>query len=164
MAIPTGFGKIVAKWRKARGWNQKKLAEEVRIDSQTISRIERGGKPHPGNAERIIEVLQIPQHELTGEPPKKPIPLTLRLVAESEGITVTLGEWSPKPGDWLAVSPNRFDPPLKIDPLIPPEGVVSVTPQRPAPEELKEPRNGERNQSPASPKGRDRDNRPGRRR
>jgi len=67
-----GFGDRIARLRKARGWNQKQLAERLGARSARVSRYERGVyDPKPGILGPLAEALGTTvDYLLTGREPK----------------------------------------------------------------------------------------------
>jgi transcriptional regulator with XRE-family HTH domain len=59
------IGRNVAKKRRQRGWSQLELAEMMRLDKMTISRIERGLSNFAiGTLESLANILGVPVHDL----------------------------------------------------------------------------------------------------
>lgn len=90
------FGAEVARVRKAKKLTQSSLAALVGVESGTISRIERTGKAHPGNAERIREVLGIPDTGSATDAGNGATPALLTLlIQDDEGRSAVLGRIQP---------------------------------------------------------------------
>lgn len=152
------FGALVKRWRESKDLTQDGLAREAGVDKGTISRIERGKGANRNNRKAVIDVLRIPQHELEGRPaPNEPISVTLRLVAESAGVSIVLGEWIPKQVDLESLYQ------LNIGPTVLPAGSAPLMPQRPSPELPQAQASASAPEAQASTKARSRGNRPARR-
>lgn len=73
MELQKQFGANVRQYRRAHGWTQEVLAEQVGVTYETISKIERGvGAPSFETAEKIATALSVAPAVLFGaeaEPP-----------------------------------------------------------------------------------------------
>lgn len=66
------LGKMIAERRKNLGWTQDQLAERVAVDSETISRFERGTNlPSLPTLDRLAAALQVGVGDLLSRAPRK---------------------------------------------------------------------------------------------
>lgn len=62
------LGRIIAKWRKGRGYTQKELSEKVGMSEDYLSMIERGKrKPSMKVIVQIAFILEVQLEELLGK-------------------------------------------------------------------------------------------------
>src|SRR5574343_1910858 len=81
---PTQVGERILSLRKARGWNQRRLAQEAGVSHPFVSQVERG---QSGISEPVLKqfaaALGVPLEELTGEP-MRPAPELLERELSSD--------------------------------------------------------------------------------